>query len=92
MRVQRINIVVTVVLTILAVLAWARELYFLLFFSGPGGEILFVAAAFSVFACVGWVLVTVGSFRRDDETRCRKCSYILRGLTEPRCPECGEPI
>jgi RNA polymerase subunit RPABC4/transcription elongation factor Spt4 len=25
----------------------------------------------------------------DSETRCRKCNYILRGLTEPRCPECG---
>lgn len=27
-----------------------------------------------------------------DETRCRKCNYILRGLTQPRCPECGEAI
>lgn len=26
------------------------------------------------------------------ETRCRKCQYILRGITEPRCPECGERI
>lgn len=26
------------------------------------------------------------------ETRCRKCRHILRGLSEPRCPECGEPI
>ena len=26
------------------------------------------------------------------ETRCRKCGYILRGLSEPRCPECGERI
>ena len=26
------------------------------------------------------------------ETRCRRCGYILRGLTEPRCPECGEGI
>jgi hypothetical protein len=25
-------------------------------------------------------------------TRCRKCGYILHGLSEPRCPECGEPI
>ena len=27
-----------------------------------------------------------------EETRCRKCGYILRGITEPRCPECGERI
>ena len=28
----------------------------------------------------------------DPETRCRHCGYILRGITEPRCPECGERI
>lgn len=28
----------------------------------------------------------------DGETRCRKCHHILRGITEPRCPECGERI
>jgi len=27
-----------------------------------------------------------------DETRCRKCGYILRGIPEPRCSECGEKI
>ncbi len=30
--------------------------------------------------------------KHDGETRCRKCGYILRGITEPRCPECGERI
>lgn len=30
--------------------------------------------------------------KRDNATRCRKCGYILRGITEPRCPECGERI
>ena len=25
-------------------------------------------------------------------SRCRKCGYILRGLTEPRCPECGTDL
>lgn len=24
--------------------------------------------------------------------KCRKCSYPLWNLTEPRCPECGEPF
>ncbi|MHC4444887.1 MAG: hypothetical protein ACYTF1_20420 [Planctomycetota bacterium] len=28
----------------------------------------------------------------DNETHCRKCGYILKGITEPRCPECGEKI
>lgn len=28
----------------------------------------------------------------SNETRCRKCQYILRGIPEPRCPECGERI
>jgi rubrerythrin len=28
----------------------------------------------------------------DGETRCRKCQYILKGITEPICPECGEKI
>ena len=26
------------------------------------------------------------------ETLCRACGYILRGISEPRCPECGERI
>lgn len=26
------------------------------------------------------------------ETRCRNCNHLLRGLREPRCPECGETI
>ena len=26
------------------------------------------------------------------ETRCRHCGHLLRGLTEPRCSECGERI
>jgi hypothetical protein len=28
----------------------------------------------------------------ENETRCRQCGYILRGISEPRCPECGERI
>ena len=30
--------------------------------------------------------------RSDSNTRCRRCDYILHGITEPRCPECGERI
>ncbi len=28
----------------------------------------------------------------DDETHCLTCDYNLTGLTEPRCPECGQPF
>ena len=28
----------------------------------------------------------------DEHLHCRRCNYILHGLTEPRCPECGESI
>ena len=45
---------------------------------------------------VGTYALLSGGFRRrvamHRETRCRCCGYILRGITEPRCPECGERI
>lgn len=28
--------------------------------------------------------------RDDPEARCWRCGYLLRGLPERRCPECGE--
>lgn len=28
----------------------------------------------------------------DGMLHCLRCDYILKGLIEPRCPECGEPI
>lgn len=28
----------------------------------------------------------------DGHLHCLKCGYILKGITEPRCPECGERI
>lgn len=28
----------------------------------------------------------------DEEPRWEHCGYILRGLPEPRCPECGQPF
>ncbi|GMU21387.1 MAG: hypothetical protein AMXMBFR13_14800 [Phycisphaerae bacterium] len=44
-----------------------------------------------------WVYHILGPITVDHpwskiETRCRKCGYILRGISEPRCPECGERI
>jgi hypothetical protein len=48
-----------------------------------------------LFGCV-WMYVYEymysGKVETLNETRCRKCNYILRGISEPRCPECGEKI
>ncbi len=41
---------------------------------------------------LGWVMVWWTDRTGSEETRCRRCRYILRGLREPRCPECGEQI
>lgn len=59
----------------------------------------FVAVAGGVLftlAIAGYLAEHARTTRADREaareTRCRKCGYILRGITEPRCPECGERI
>ncbi len=48
---------------------------------------------------IGFGAVLAGAFllpraidRPHGETHCRRCDHILRGLKEPRCPECGEAI
>jgi hypothetical protein len=48
----------------------------------------------SALACVAALTVYMLSTNSgaDGETLCRKCGYILRGISEPRCPECGERI
>jgi len=44
-------------------------------------------------AVLAYVLLTVRYGRAlYDQPRCRKCGYMLRGLSRPQCPECGEHI
>ena len=48
-----------------------------------------------VICTIPGVVIAVWLARRrplDADCRCRKCGYILRGIPEPRCPECGERI
>jgi hypothetical protein len=45
-------------------------------------------ASAAAFAAV----VRTRKIRHNRETTCRVCGYILRGISEPRCPECGERI
>jgi hypothetical protein len=50
--------------------------------------ILFVA--FVTYGLLSYFLGRRGT--ADGETRCRTCGHILRGISEPRCSECGQDI
>jgi len=40
-----------------------------------------------------WVVwITANVPRRADPWACASCGYLLYGLVEPRCPECGQPF
>ena len=51
-----------------------------------------IVAVIVAFPAVLAAVLIAARQRRDHETRCRKCGYILRGLPEPRCSECGTAI
>ena len=101
MTLRSASVRVTIALGILALLTWLQGWWNGARPGGPqfGGDglshITFpraMATVLSCCACVGWVLITAMDARSIGEPRCRKCRYILHGLSEPRCPECGEPI
>lgn len=69
------------------------------------GPYLWIGDLVLTLACVAGVVMAglacrqigAASFRREEsrqpETgRCRECGYLLMGLPEPRCPECGTPF
>ena len=65
---------------------WVVELTTL---GSPGGQFMLGLTVWTSILAVGCLY----KVRVDhNETRCRKCGYILRGLTEPVCPECGQAI
>ena len=42
---------------------------------------------------VSFVVACLKDARKDIEhLHCLNCGYILKGLSEPRCPECGQRI
>ena len=55
---------------------------------------LSVTGSMSGFLAVIAVGIRLHSERRTrkEGARCVKCSYLLKGLPEPRCPECGTPF
>ena len=93
---QRMNVIITIVLALAAAFAWFLTsvmswFSFAFVVSYPQVQVP-LAITLSAAACFGWLLVWLSWRRGDRETRCRKCDHILRGLSEPRCPECGERI
>ena len=77
-------------------LYWAG---WLLFLQPAGRYTLSVALLFAFFGFLGGPMIaTVLAHlltpreKKDGHTRCGKCGYILKGLTEPRCSECGERL
>lgn len=90
---RSVNIFITIFLTAIAVILWMPYVYRTYIQGWPTAiRFLIPAIAFSSFACVGWVIMTTTRQNGEGETRCRKCRYILRGISEPRCPECDEQI
>lgn len=49
---------------------------------------LWSLAAVFLFWSIRWIR---GKIRRA-QGKCVRCEYLLRGLIEPRCPECGTPF
>ena len=65
---------------------WAVEMTTL---GSPGAQFMLGLVMWTSILAVGCLYkVRAG----HNNTRCRKCGYILRGLTEPVCPECGQVI
>ena len=65
----------------------------------PSGvwAVLADGAAITVLTLPGGLIVGVLVARLlnppdDGLPRCSRCRHILKGLTAPRCPECGTPI
>ncbi len=48
-----------------------------------------VVAMFASAAAVAVLVAVPGRGRAGSDTRCGRCGHILKGLTQPRCPECG---
>ena len=101
MKIERawLRIIVSVSVAVIAgsALYWAYTLLILQGWTSSIPRWLFFVS-FAVAFVPGPIIATVlvhtltPKERLDGHTRCGKCGYILKGLTEPRCSECGEQI
>ncbi len=53
---------------------------------------ILLALLFSLYPAVLFIRGPLRRYRRRKKGLCVKCGYSLRGLPEPRCPECGGRI
>ena len=50
---------------------------------------IFLALVLSSYPTIAFIRGPLRRYRRRKRGLCLKCGYDLRGLTEPRCPECA---
>jgi hypothetical protein len=54
---------------------------------------LIALLSMGVFSAFGGLLLYTGRARRiGNDPHCRKCNYLLHGLSSERCPECGSAL
>ncbi len=98
MKIERawLRIIVSVVVGGIASFAFLYVVAELVFTAvGPGplpGFFIFTALLAGPTATAVLLHMLTPREVNDGHTRCGKCGYILKGLTEPRCSECGERI
>ena len=51
-----------------------------------------VVATTPIILCAMFAYAVFTRRKEDPYNRCLQCGYILRGLVEPRCPECNTPF
>ena len=54
--------------------------------------VLLTVAYALLFGSITHALSVRWSHREPNLSQCAKCGYLLKGLIEPRCPECGTPF
>jgi heme A synthase len=86
------NVAISVVFAGAAALAWVYTTFRAVREFAVPPALIALSITLTATACFGWLLVFLGRARGDHETHCRKCNHILRGISEPRCSECGERI
>ncbi len=62
---------------------------------GRAAEVLGLVALLAVLCLTVWLLarqVARAVLTALDESYCHRCGYLLTHLSDPRCPECGQPF